>query len=61
MQFSTNRKIFSQNIGQVMEIAEFYAKLGVKFIIINPSPISWDEAVDKTDDELIHRSKRLTC
>ena len=46
------QKNLSQNIGQVMEIAEFYAKLGAKFIIINPSPISWDEAVDKTDDEL---------
>jgi inosose dehydratase len=53
------QKNLSQNIGQVMKIAEFYTKMGVRFIIINPSPISWDEAVDKTDDELNTQVKAL--
>jgi inosose dehydratase len=53
-------KNLNQRIGQVREIAKFYAKLGAKIIIINPSPISWDEAVDKTDDELNTQVKALS-
>ena len=53
-------KNLNQCIGQVRVIAKFYAKLGAKIIIINPSPISWDEAVDKTDDELNTQVKALS-
>ncbi len=53
------QKSLNQKIGQVREIAKFYAKLGAKIIIINPSPISWDDVVDKTDDELNTQVKAL--
>lgn len=45
-------KEINQRIDQVMEMARFYAKLGTKVIVVNPSPISWDEPKDKTDNEL---------
>ncbi|OUT98756.1 MAG: hypothetical protein CBB92_06500 [Flammeovirgaceae bacterium TMED32] len=53
------QKNLNQRIDQVKEIVKFYAKLGAKIIVINPSPISWDEAVDKTDDELNTQVKAL--
>ena len=53
------QKTLNQKISQVREIAKFYAKLGAKIIIINPSPISWEETVDKTDDELNTQVKAL--
>jgi inosose dehydratase len=53
------QKNLNQRIDQVKAIAKFYAKLGAKIIVINPSPISWDEAVDKTDNELNTQVKAL--
>ena len=53
------KKNLNQRIDQVRKIAKFYAKSGAKIIVINPSPISWDEAEDKTDDELNTQVKAL--
>ncbi len=54
-----DESLVDKSIESVVEIGDSAAKLGVKIIVTNPSPIRWGGPEDKTDSQLRLQAKSL--